>query len=92
MDKDIENNSTDKETLKDKILKLSLKKGDVLIFRIGKSKQMPNVNIMKAIDKYVRKFGAITIFVEHGIDVENFNEEQMEKMGWVRKEKVRSYI
>ena len=54
--------------------------------------QADRTNIMKAIDKYVRKFGAITIFVEHGIDVENFNEEQIEKMGWVRKEKVRSYI
>jgi hypothetical protein len=85
MDKSLENN------IIDEIDKTHIDEGDIILIRLN-----PKINVGKLIlyniSNYIHKKGGFAIFAAKDITIEKFDEKQMEKMGWVRKEKVRSYI
>lgn len=66
------------------INRLKIKPGDVLIFRIPRRFNPPSDRI-KDLMEYVGSHGGYVLFVTKEIEVEKLPEEQMEKLGWVRK-------
>ena len=66
--------------------KLKIEPGDVLIFRIPRNFNPPQERL-KELVRYVHNFGGYVLFAAKDIEIEKYTEEQMAKMGWIRKEK-----
>lgn len=80
-----EKRSNGERRILEQIQKLSIEEGDLLVIRIPDVTK-PIRSTMEALSSYVRKQGAVVVFAPKNIDFEKLNEEQMNKIGWYRKD------
>ncbi len=72
------------ETLTAHINKIEINQGDLILVKVPRGYQ-PSNQMLKDVIVHVRNQGGFLIFAAKDIDIEKITEEQMEKLGWVRK-------
>lgn len=88
LDPSVERRTGKDRRVEDQIRKLNIKDGDIVIFRIREmSKTDFAKRTVQELSTFVRNQGGILIFASTELQVEKFNEKQMNKMGWYRKKK-----
>ena len=74
------------EELTAHINKLKIDPGDLIVFRVPKIFNPPK-RLLEELSRHVGKQGGFLVFAAKEMEVEKFNVKQMEKLGWVRKER-----
>jgi hypothetical protein len=78
-------------TMEDRHIKqieqLKIEPNDLIVFRLPTTKMTNSIKEgIKKISEHVSKFDAKIVFVDKEIEVEKFNEYQMNKLGWYKKD------
>ena len=69
----------------DQIVKLSIKDGDIIVIRVP-SLSFPVRKTLDDIGTYIKSHGGALIICKTSAEIQKFNEKQMNKMGWYRKD------
>lgn len=68
------------------VKKLEINKGDLIIVKIPNGIDLNRLD-MRKISQFIFERGGVTLFINKDMDIEELNPEEMEKFGWVRKDK-----